>query len=123
MAIFTRGDVVKARLSPSRSAADASDSSEPALVVSPTDLEDTHGLLWVVPIVGADAEPWPDDVAIVDLPVAGLPSRSAVRSARIMTIAAADANRVGRVSGPLLGRVLGHVTGALGRLYPCHRFT
>src|SRR3990172_436449 len=69
----------------------------PALVVAAGDLEDAHGLLWVVMITSAANRRWPGDVAIGDLKSAGLPAPSVIRTAKIATIEAADAAKLGRV--------------------------
>ena len=70
----------------------------PALVVAAGALEQAHGLLWVLMITSADNRGWPDDVAVSDLPTAGLPAPSVVRCAKIATIDARDAQRIGRLA-------------------------
>lgn len=119
MTVFVRGDVVEVAF-PGRTAPSdeggSGDGKETALVVSPSDLEHARGLLWVALVTKEEAPGWDGDVPIVDNAVAGVAPRSVVRTACLATVPAGAAKRIGRVSGPLLGRVLGHITGALGRL-------
>jgi mRNA interferase MazF len=70
----------------------------PALVVAAGDIEITHGLLWLVMITSAENRGWPDDVGISDLDAAGLPAPSIVRPAKIATVDARDAQRLGILS-------------------------
>lgn len=79
----------------------------PGLVVASVD--DGPGLLWVMMITGAANRPWPSDVPIA----AGLPARSVVRTAKITTIDAALASRLGSL--PDAERP--HVRTALRRLF------
>ena len=67
----------------------------PALVVAAGEIEDAHGLLWVLMITSADNRRWDDDVELSDLITAGLPAPSVVRYAMIATIEARDAERIG----------------------------
>lgn len=67
----------------------------PALVVAAGQLESEHGLLWVVMITSAENRRWSGDVAVSDLEAAGLPAASVVRTAKIATIDAAMAERLG----------------------------
>ena len=111
MASFEPGDVIKVPFPytdrPTRQ-------SRPALVVSRPALEERHGLLWVVMITSAENRGWPGDVAVDDLVMAGLPVASVVRTAKIATIEARDAHRLGSITaGPM--RVIGqHLAAALG---------
>ena len=88
--------------------------SRPALVMSRPALEERHGLLWVVMITSAENRGWPGDVLVDDLGMAGLPVASVVRTAKIATIEARDAQRLGRITvGPM--QVIGrHLAVALG---------
>ena len=52
----------------------------PTVVVSDPVLSERHGLLWVVMVTSAANPSWPDDVAIGDLAMAGLPKPSVVRA-------------------------------------------
>jgi mRNA interferase MazF len=67
----------------------------PALVVVAGELQAAHGLLWLVMITSAAHRGWPGDVIITDLVAAGLPAPSIARPAKIATIDAADAERLG----------------------------
>jgi PemK-like, MazF-like toxin of type II toxin-antitoxin system len=67
----------------------------PALVIAAGDLQTAHGLLWLAMITSAKHPGWPGDVVISDLVGAGLPVPSIVRSAKITTIDARDAGRLG----------------------------
>jgi mRNA interferase MazF len=116
MAVFSQGDVVKV---PFPYTDRATRQSRPALVVSTEALEDAHGLLWVLMITSAGNRGWPGDVAIANLPTAGLPVPSVIRTAKIATIEASHATRLGRITAALRGRVLAqvlaHVAATLGR--------
>ena len=70
----------------------------PALVIGAGRLETEHGLLWVLMITSAENRRWSDDVVISDRSAAGLPADSVVRCAKIATIEADDAERIGRLS-------------------------
>ncbi len=67
----------------------------PALVVAAGELEGAHGLLWVSMVTSAANRGWPGDVLVSDLAVAGLPIPSIIRPAKIATIEACDAERLG----------------------------
>ena len=70
----------------------------PALVVVAGEIEVAHGLLWLLMITSAENRGWPDDVGILDLDGAGLPAPSIVRPAKIATVDARDAQRLGTLS-------------------------
>jgi mRNA interferase MazF len=53
-------------------------------------------------ITSAENRGWPDDVSISDLGTAGLPAPSIVRLAKIATVDARDAQRLGTL--PILDR-------------------
>jgi mRNA interferase MazF len=55
------------------------------------------GLLWVLMITSADNRGWPGDVLVSDLLDAGLPVQSLVRTEKIATVDARDAERIGRL--------------------------
>lgn len=74
----------------------------PALVIAGTDREDGHALLWLAMITSAANRGWHGDVAISDLSEAGLPVPSVVRPAKLATIEARDADRLGTL--PLADR-------------------
>ena len=110
MPTFEQGDVIKVPFPytdrPTRQ-------SRPALVVSTRRLEELHGLLWVVMITSAENRRWPDDVPVADLKLAGLPVPSLIRSAKIATINASDASKLGRVMEAQVKLVAGKLMRAL----------
>jgi mRNA interferase MazF len=69
----------------------------PALVVAVPDAPGAPELLWVLMVTSAANRGWPGDVPVSDLAVAGLPAPSVVRSAKIATIEARDAERIGHL--------------------------
>jgi len=78
----------------------------PALVVSRGGLGDRGHLLWVVMITSAANRGWPGDVPLVDQHAdAGLPVPSIIRTSKIATIEARAADRIGRLSRELWGKV------------------
>ena len=111
MASFRQGDVIKVPFPytdrPTRQ-------SRPALVVSAGGIEKAHGLLWVVMITSAANRGWPGDVAVTNLAAAGLPAPSVVRTAKIATIEASDAARLGKISPALFRQVAMRLEQALG---------
>ena len=111
MRTFERGDVIKV---PFPYTDRATRQSRPALVVSTARLKDLHGLLWVVMITSAENRGWPDDVPVTNLKMAGLPSPSLIRSAKIATIDAADASKLGQVSAAQLRLVTGKLIQGMG---------
>jgi len=111
MPTFKQGDIVKV---PFPYTDRSTRQSRPALVVSTGGVEDAHGLLWVVMITSAENRGWPGDVALADVSAAGLPVASLIRSAKIATIDATDAHRLGRISAPLLKRVIRNLAQELG---------
>ncbi len=113
MPTFVRGDVVEV---PFPADAGGPSAPGPAVVVSPFDLARSHGLLWVVPIAKQDEATGWGDLAILDAHVAGVAPRSVIRTARLASVPAADAKRIGRISPPLLAAVIGQIHGALGRM-------
>ena len=85
-------EIVDQRLSPK---------SRPALVVSTSGIRDLHGMLWVVMITSAQNQGWSGDVQVANLKMAGLRVPSVIRSAKIATIEASDAAKLGRVSAEI----------------------
>jgi mRNA interferase MazF len=69
----------------------------PALVVAADEIEAAHGLIWVLMITSAANRGWADDVPISNLAMAGLPVASVIRCAKIATLEADDAERIGRL--------------------------
>ena len=78
-------------------------------MVSSSDLEDTHGLLWVLMITSAENRGWPSDVAVSDLASAGLPVASVIRTAKIAIIEAVDAIKLGKIPAATLRQVGKHL--------------
>ena len=111
MASFKQGDVVKV---PFPYTDRSTRQSRPALVVSTGGIEDAHALLWVVMITSAENRAWPGDLPVNNLTAAGLPVPSVIRAAKIATIDASDATKLGRISPALMKHVsrrLGQVLG------------
>ena len=108
---FRQGDVIKV---PFPYTDRSTRQSRPALVVSTGNIEDVHGLLWVVMITSAENRGWPGDVAVNNLAAAGLPVPSVIRTAKIATIEASDATRLGRVTPALFRQVAGRLARELG---------
>jgi mRNA interferase MazF len=81
----------------------------PALVVAAGALESDHGLLWVLMITSAENRGWRDDVAVSDRAVAGLPAPSVVRCAKIATIEARDAQRIGHLPSADRAKIAGRL--------------
>ena len=87
----------------------------PALVVSDGGVGEDDRLLWVVMITSAENRGWPDDVDLGDdYRAAGLPAPSLVRTAKIATIEAVDADRLGAIPPVLLTRVLASLRRTMG---------
>ncbi len=72
--------------------------SRPALVLAAGDLQKRHGLLWLAMITSATHLGWLGDVVISYLDGAGLPAPSIIRPAKIATIDAQDAVRLGTLA-------------------------
>lgn len=111
MASFKQGDVIKV---PFPYTDRATRQSRPALVVSAGGIEDAHGLLWVVMITSAENRGWPGDVRVGNLAAAGLPVPSVIRTAKIATIEASDATKLGRVAAELFRQVANRLGQVLG---------
>ena len=111
MRTFERGDVIKV---PFPYTDRATRQSRPAVVVSTAQLQDLYGLLWVVMITSAENRGWPDDMPVTNPKLAGLPVPSVIRSAKIATIDASDASKLGRVSAAQVRLVTGKIKQRLG---------
>lgn len=70
----------------------------PALIIGAGEIEADHGLLWLIMITSAQHRGWSGDVAISDLRAAGLPAPSIVRTAKMATVEAGDAQRLGTLA-------------------------
>ena len=111
MASFRQGDVIKV---PFPYTDRSTRQSRPALVVSAGGIEDAHGLLWVVMITSAENRGWPGDVPVNNLAAAGLPVPSVIRTAKIATIEASDAARLGKIPPALFRQVARRLGQELG---------
>jgi mRNA interferase MazF len=114
MPTFSRGDVVKV---PFPYTSRPTRQFRPALVISDGDVAGggtDFGLIWVLMITIAQNRGWPGDVALGDLAGTGLPAPSVVRTAKIATIEARDAARLGRVGDDVDAEILGRVLAQIG---------
>ncbi len=103
MPSFERGDIVRV---PFPYTNRPIQQRRPALIVSTTDFSATSHLLWVVMITSAENRPWRGDVSLADdFARFGLPAPSVIRTAKIATIEAAHAERIGEVSAAILQQV------------------
>jgi mRNA interferase MazF len=67
----------------------------PALIIASGSLQSDHGLLWVLMITSQAHRGWPGDVPVSELLSSGLPAPSVVRTAKIATMEAKEAERIG----------------------------
>jgi mRNA interferase MazF len=65
-------------------------------------------------ITSAENRGWPGDVIVNDLELAALPVPSIIRTAKIATIEASDATRLGKISALQLKQVLSKIGRELG---------
>lgn len=87
----------------------------PALVVSVGGVGEEDRLLWVVMITSAENRGRPGDVDLTgDHRAAGLPAPSIVRTAKIATIEATDADRLGAIPAGRLALVLASLRQTMG---------
>ncbi|WP_339832508.1 type II toxin-antitoxin system PemK/MazF family toxin [uncultured Parvibaculum sp.] len=107
---FKQGDVVKV---PFPYTDRATRQHRPALVVSAGGIEDRYGLLWVTMITSAENRGWIGDVPVQDLKRAGLPVASIIRTAKVVTIEAEDATRLGMLKPGNLAAVLEEIKSEL----------
>ena len=110
MPAFEQGDVIKV---PFPYTDRQTRQFRPALVISTGPLEKLHSLLWVVMITSAQNKGWAGDVPIPDSGAAGLPAPSVIRCARITTIEASAAIKLGSLSAVELKLVKKMIVGAL----------
>jgi mRNA interferase MazF len=98
----------------------------PALVIAADEIEAAHGLIWLIMITSAENRGWPDDVRISDLRTAGLPAPSIVRAAKIATVDARDAQRLGTLPiadrEAVVSRLRGILSVALDKSRQTQRF-
>jgi len=76
----------------------------PVVVIGAVQPVAGHDMLWVLMITSADNRSWTSDVAVSDLGMAGLPSPSVVRVAKIATIEAREAEAIGVL--PIADRIV-----------------
>jgi mRNA interferase MazF len=107
MALFEQGDVVRV---PFPYTDRSTRQRRPALVVSRGGLGEDRRLLWVAMITSAENRSWADDVPFGETYAdAGLPAPSVIRPCKLATIESDHAEKVGRVNGDLLERVVGYL--------------
>lgn len=111
MPTFERGDVVKV---PFPYTDRHTRQFRPALIVSGSEATVEKGLVWVLMITSAENRGWAGDIAIRNLEAAGLPAPSVIRTAKIATIDARDAAKLGKVGKSMLAQVLQRLTVQLG---------
>ena len=87
----------------------------PALVVAVAVAPGAPELLWVLMVTSAANRGWSGDVVVSDLTAAGLPAASVVRSAKIATIEARDAERIGHLPSEDRSKVAVAVRGSLAQ--------
>ena len=80
--------------------------NRPALVVSRHPLGNARDLLWVLMITNAARPSWAGDVEIPDHMGVGLSIPSKIRSEKISTVEAKDAERIGRLDAPTLAKIM-----------------
>jgi len=91
----------------------------PALVIARHSETGSPALLWVLMVTSASYRRWTGDVEVSDLAAAGLPAASIVRSAKIATIEAADADRIGSLAANDRLLVRDQVAGLLAPVLGC----
>ena len=111
MPVFEPGDIIKV---PFPYADESTRQFRPALVVSSPELQEVHGLLWVLMITSAKNRPWAGDVEVTHLEEAGLPAPSVVRCAKIAITDASEVTRIGRLGQAQVKLVSGMMRRALG---------
>lgn len=87
----------------------------PALVITREPIGPDGLLIWVAMITSAERKPWPGDVLIEDHEAVGLPIPSMVRTAKLATLEAASADRIGRLDPGQIGEVRKHILGYLNQ--------
>jgi mRNA interferase MazF len=86
----------------------------PALVISDRMVGPDDSLLWAMMITNALRPDWPGDIVIADHQAVGLPHASKIRTAKIATLEAAGAEKIGRISEALLAEVRASAVRNLG---------
>jgi mRNA interferase MazF len=103
--IFEPGDIIKVPYPYSEKPVKQ---YRPALVVSSSELQDVHSLLWVLMITSARNKHWAGDVEVAHFKEAGLPAPSTVRCAKITAVNASAATRIGKL-GPAQLRLVSNM--------------
>jgi mRNA interferase MazF len=111
MPIFEQGDIVRI---PFPYTDRSTRQHRPALVVSRGALGEAGALLWVVMITSAENRVWPGDVVIADHVEAGLPAPSVIRPAKIATIEAGHAERVGQARPAEIAQAMATIRASIG---------
>ena len=86
----------------------------PALVISDRMVGPGNGLVWAMMITNALRPDWPGDVIIADHQAVGLPHASKIRTAKVATLEAGGAEKIGLISKALLRKVRASVMVSLG---------
>lgn len=86
----------------------------PALIVSDNMVGPDGSLCWAMMITNALRPDWPGDIIINDHQSVGLPHPSKIRTAKIATLDAGGAEKIGRISEALLAGVRATVMANLG---------
>ncbi len=71
-------------------------------------------MVWVLMITSADNRGWPGDILVSNLKAAGLPAASVIRTAKIATINARDAEPLGRIAASVRREVVHAIGDVLG---------
>lgn len=79
--------------------------SRPALVISNRPVGPDGSLIWAMMVTNALRPGWPGDMMIENLSAAGLPHPSKIRTAKLATLEAHGAERIGRIDDALLTAV------------------
>jgi mRNA interferase MazF len=110
---FEQGDVVRV---PFPYTDRATRQHRPALVVSRGGLGEDRRLLWVAMITSAENRSWAHDIPFGETYAgAGLPAPSLIRPCKLATIESGYAEKIGRVNGDLLQRVVAYLQRSIGR--------
>ena len=86
----------------------------PALVVTREPVGADGALIWAVMITSAERAPWPGDIAILEHRAAGLPIPSIIRTAKLATLEAPAAERIGKLPAAELACVQMQLVANLG---------
>jgi mRNA interferase MazF len=86
----------------------------PALVISDKMVGPEGSLLWAMMITNALRPDWPGDLVIANHQAIGLPHASKIRTAKIATLDAGGAEKIGRIGKALLAEVRASMTVNLG---------